>query len=158
MKTNIQLAIFNALRNRLKSATPENGYTYPFGQRVFDSPQNLTEDVMPCAVIIMGESRSVDKINNGVKGLFVVDVMVNAHCRKPNTTNNPTVSDTEAALALLFEVQTAMLGDGVILLKDMGISHCKVSDVVSSITQAKQDGLPIVDVGVLLRVEYQQPF
>lgn len=157
MSANTLQEIFTELRNRLKNATQVNGYTFNLGETVYDTPQNLTVDQLPCVVIIIGEVKSTTKVTNNLKCGFEVDVMVNAHCLKPELeVGVPEKTDTEVALDLMFDVQKALLSGGVVLKQNL--DNVKIEDVVSSIAQTKQDGLPVISVGVLLRVVYNQIF
>lgn len=157
MSDNNLKVIYNELKKRLESLTKANGFVFDIGDAIYDTAQHLTIDQMPCATIIMGEVRSADKVTNNLKCGFVVDVMVNAHCLKPELeVGVPEKTDTEVALDLMFDVQKALLSGGVVLKQNS--DNVKIEDVVSSIAQTKQDGLPVISVGVLLRVVYNQIF
>ena len=157
MSDNNLKVIYNELKKRLESLTKANGFVFDIGSTIYDAAQHLTVDQMPCAAIVMGEVRSADKVTNNLKCSFVVDVMVNAHCLKPELeVGVPEKTDTEVALDLMFDVQKALLSGGVVLKQNL--DNVKIEDVVSSIAQTKQDGLPVISVGVLLRVVYNQIF
>ena len=88
---------------------------------------------------------------------ILVDVHLEAHMVKPQPTPGvEELTDTELALSLLHELQRAVLCDGVVII--LGAPIAKIEDVTSGVTRIKPDGLPLISVGVLLRVSYTQTF